>query len=290
VAAALAAGLKAGLRGVGRTDAQVTAAVVRRSGSSFRRGMAILPAERRRAMYAVYAFCRVVDDLADARIPAAERLAALADWRRRIGALAPDDGSPVVRELAWAVDRVGLPAAELHAVLDGMEADGADRVRIADDAAFDLYCRRVAGAVGVLSVRVFGAEGADGFALALGRTLQIVNVLRDVDADAAMDRVYVPLSRLGTDGPASDLLARPAFAEACGRLAQEAAAGFVAAEAELRTLDRARLRPAILMMAAYRRLFEKMAARGWDDRRTARLTLRDKLAIAVQRTAAVPRG
>lgn len=289
-AAALGAGVEAWLVGLGRSDAQVTASVVRRSGSSFRRGMAILPAERRRGMYAVYAFCRVVDDLADARIPAAERLAALGDWRRRITALSGDDGSPVVRELAWAADRFALPVAELHAVLDGMETDGADRVRIADDAAFDLYCRRVAGAVGVLSVRVFGAEGADGFALALGRTLQIVNVLRDVDADAAMDRVYVPLSRLGPDGPAADLLARPAFADACARLAQEAAEGFHAAEAELRTLDRARLRPAILMMAAYRRLFEKMAACGWTDRRAARLTLRDKLAIAMQRTAAVPRG
>jgi phytoene synthase len=289
-AAALAAGLTAWLAGAGRTDAQVTAAVVRRSGSSFRRGMAILPAERRRGMYAVYAFCRVVDDLADARIPAAERLSALADWRRRIAALSPDDPSPVVRELAWAAGRFDLPVAEFDAVLDGMETDGADRVRIADDAAFDLYCRRVAGAVGVLSVRVFGAAGADGFALALGRTLQIVNVLRDVDADAAMDRVYVPLSRLGTDGAAADLLARPAFADACARLAQEAAEGFRAAEGELLTLDRARLRPAVLMMAAYRRLFEKMAARGWTDRRAARLTLRDKLAIAMQRTAAVPRG
>jgi phytoene synthase len=115
-------------------------------------------------------------------------------------------------------------------------------------------------------------------------------VLRDVDADAAMDRVYMPLSRLGTDGAAADLLARPAFADACARLAQEAAEGFRAAEGELLTLDRARLRPAVLMMAAYRRLFEKMAARGWTDRRAARLTLRDKLAIAMQRTAAVPRG
>jgi hydroxysqualene synthase len=281
VAKGLAAGIVAGIVRGGRSDARVTAAVVARSGSSFRRGMAVLPAERRRAMYAVYAFCRVVDDLADARIPATERLAALADWRRRIATPAPHPLSPVERELAWAVERFDLPIAELHAVLDGMETDGADRVRVADDAAFDQYCRRVAGAVGVLSVRVFGAPEADAFALSLGRTLQIVNVLRDVDADAAMDRVYVPLSRIGADGSAADLLARPAFADACDRLAQSAAAGFAAADRELRDLDRAKLRPAILMMAAYRRLFARMAERGWSDRRATRLTLRDKVAIAV---------
>ena len=254
-------------------DPEATRAVVAASGSSFRLGMACLDRERRRAIHAVYAFCRLIDDIADGAAPPEEKRAALGAWRREIDALPAGASTPIGRELARAMAAHDLPIAELHALLDGMEQDCADRVRIADDAAFDLYCRRVAGAVGVLSVRIFGASEAEDFALSLGRTLQIVNVLRDVDEDAALDRVYVPLSRLGgRDGPADALVATPRFVSVCADLAREAQDGFDRADAMLAGLDRRRLKPAILMMEGYRALLGDLRRRGFE-RRGARLRI-----------------
>ncbi|MCC5976923.1 MAG: squalene/phytoene synthase family protein [Salinarimonas sp.] len=263
----------------------ITGRIVAASGSSFRIGMAALPGERRRAIHAVYAFCRVIDDIADGCAPVAEKRAFLATWRAEIDALPDAPQTAIGRELARAMRAHDLPRAEFHALLDGMEADAQPRVRIEDDAAFALYCRRVAGAVGVLSIHIFGAPQARDFAITLGHTLQTVNVLRDVADDAAMERVYVPLSRLAAlglaDAPAETLIRDPRFAEVCEALAQEAQAGFVEVDAMLAGLDRARLKPAILMMEGYRKLFDRMQARGFTQPgERLRLGWRDKLALA----------
>jgi hydroxysqualene synthase len=264
-------------------DQALTRAAVGRSGSSFKLGMASLTGERRRAINAVYAFCRVIDDIADGAAPLEEKRRALAGWRREVETINERSPTPIGRELAWARERFALPVAELHALLDGMETDAEPQVRIADDAALDLYCRRVAGAVGVLSIHIFGVPGATDFALGLGRTLQLVNVLRDVDEDAAIERVYVPLSRLRNapaTAPAAELVRHPDFAAACSALADEAAAGFAAAERALATLDRRRLLPAVLMMEAYRTMFDRLRAQGWRDRGSRpRLTRADKLRL-----------
>ena len=145
-----------------------------------------------------------------------------------------------------------------------------------DDEGLEAYGRRVAGSVGLLSIRIFGAPDARDFALELGRTLQLVNILRDIDEDAALDRIYVPLSRLAKlgieDGPAPVLVGDPRFARACEVLAEEAKEGFARARRALDHLDRATLKPAILMMEGYRRIFDRLQTRGWTERR-GRLTL-----------------
>ena len=268
----------------GSRDVAVTRAAVGRSGSSFKLGMASLSGERRRAINAVYAYCRVIDDVADGAAPIEEKRRAIAGWRQAVDRLSERSPTAIGRELWRAYDQFGIPVPELHALLDGMETDAAPQVRIADDAALDLYCRRVAGAVGVLSIHIFGAPQATDFALSLGRTLQVVNVLRDVDEDAAIGRVYIPLSRLRGASPdmgAADLVRHPDFARACADLAEEAALGFAAAERSLAQLDRRRLKPAILMMEAYRTMFDRLRARGWSERGSrARLTKADKLRLA----------
>ncbi|MGY6568489.1 MAG: squalene/phytoene synthase family protein [Salinarimonas sp.] len=271
----------------------ITRRIVAASGSSFRIGMAALPGERRRAIHAVYAFCRVIDDIADGCAPVAEKRVFLEAWRREIDALPDQPTTAIGRELARAMRAHDLPREEFHVLLDGMEADARPRVRIADDAGFDLYCRRVAGAVGVLSIRIFGAPDAHDFALTLGRTLQIVNVLRDVADDAAMERVYVPLSRLEAlglgDAPARDLIRDPRFAKVCAELADEAEAGFAQVDVMLEGLDRARLKPAILMMEGYRVLFARMRARGFaSNGPRLRLGWRDKLTLAGKALRRVP--
>jgi len=269
-AADAAAAVARGLFGA-PSDAAVVRARVAAAGSSFALGMAALPAERRRAQYALYAFCRAVDDIADAPLPEAEKRCLLAAWRRRLA----EPECALSREFARAATRFALPRAEAEALLDGMETDCTPALRIPDDAAFTLYCRQVAGSVGVMSVRIFGAPEAEGFGLALGRTLQIVNVLRDLDEDAARDRVYLPRDLLLAHGvpeelaagPAQRLLADPRAAAAARDLAARAEAGFAEAEAMLRHLDPRPLLPARIMLWAYRRLLARLQARGFHPPR-----------------------
>ncbi|HYF07500.1 MAG TPA: squalene/phytoene synthase family protein [Acetobacteraceae bacterium] len=267
---------------LGASDAAIVRARVGRAGSSFARGMRALGAGRRRALWAVYAFCRAVDDIADATMPDDEKHRALAACEAKLAT--PD--CALSRELARAREAHALPAAECQAMIAGMRADSAPRVRIADGAALDLYCRRVAGSVGAMAVRIFGAPEAEGFGLSLGRTLQLVNILRDLDEDAARERVYLPLDRLAAqgvaDGPAAAMLAHPGFAAVARSLAAEAEAGFANAEAELRGLNTRALQPARIMMWGYRRLLDRLIARGFTPPRPRpRLTRGEKLRMAL---------
>jgi phytoene synthase len=266
----------------GPHDRDLVASRVRRAGSSFAAGMATLQGERRRALWAVYAFCRAVDDIADGAMPEAEKRGFLAAWRGKLAA--PD--CALSRELALAARGFDLPRAECEAMVAGMETDAADHLRLPDEAALDLYCRQVAGSVGALSVRIFGAPGAEAWGLALGHTFQLTNILRDVDEDAARERVYIPRTLLDAagipPGPARAIVAHPAFPAICERLAERAAEGFARAEAELPRHDVRALHPARVMMFGYRRILEILRARGWAGARPrARLSPREKLGMAV---------
>lgn len=262
-------------------NAAVVRARVDRAGSSFGRGMAVLKGERRRALYAVYGFCRAVDDIADGAMPEAEKRRLLAAWRGKL--VQPD--CALSAELAWARAGFALPLAECVAMIDGMETDATPGLRLADEAALDAYCRRVAGSVGAMAVRIFGAPGAEQFGLALGRTFQLVNIVRDVDEDAAIDRVYVPASLLARHDvpPAtpSAIVAHPNFSLCCEDLAARAAAGFARAELELREHDAQAMKPARIMMWGYRRLLDRMLATGFaHPRQRPRLTRAEKLRMA----------
>jgi squalene synthase HpnC len=264
------------------SDAAVVRARVARARSSFARGMRVLKGERRRALFAVYGFCRAVDDIADAAMPLPEKRRFLAEWRAKLAT--PD--CALSAELAWACDAFALPRAECEAMVAGMETDAEGRVRIADEAALDLYCRRVAGSVGALAVRIFGAPGAEGWGLALGRTFQLVNILRDAEEDAALDRVYVPRSLLDAQGVTTDdaraIVAHPGFAACCDALARQALEGFARAEAELPRHDARALKPARVMMWGYRRLLDRMLAQGFGAPRSrARLTRGEKFRMAL---------
>jgi phytoene synthase len=268
-------------------DLSVTRGIVARSSSSFRLGMACLAQERRRAIHALYAFCRVVDDAADCSAPMAERRRFVERWREELMPRTATPRTPVGRELSWALERFELPAAELHLLLDGLAADAADRVRIPDEAALEQYCRAVAGTVGLLSIRIFGATDAEEFALRLARALQLVNVLRDIDEDAARDRVYVPasvLSALGiADGHGREVVGHCRFGQAWAALVAQAEAAFGSAEQALAGLDRHALRPALLMRASYLPLLGKLKAQGWQQGRPRlRLGPVDRIRLAGQ--------
>ena len=188
----------------------------RAGGSSFYLAMRILGREQREAMFEIYSFCRAVDDIADSDAPHAQRLEGLLVWRKNIDSLYSGSIPPKLGGLARAIARYALRKDDFLAVIDGVEMDARADIRAPSFDELDLYCDRVASAVGRLSVRIFGMDDADGVALAyhLGRALQLTNILRDIDEDAAIGRLYLPQEALRKAGitssdPAS-VVARPA--------------------------------------------------------------------------------
>ena len=154
-------------------------------------------------LYAVYAFCREVDDIADGERRVEHKLAALADWREEIDALY--GGRPqhlVARALREPALRYDLRRQDFLAIIDGMEMDAREHIRAPDLATLDLYCGRVASAVGHLSVHVFGdsSDAAHAVAESLGRALQLTNILRDLAEDATRHRLYLPREILDRHG------------------------------------------------------------------------------------------
>ena len=265
--------------------------MVAHSGSSFSWAMRSLPLRQRRAMYAIYAFCRAVDDIADGNDGPAAKTEALQRWRLSIDELFAGGAShPVIRALSVAVAEYGLARTDLLAVIEGMEMDAALRVRMSDDQHLARYCDRVAGAVGRLSNCVFGLvpPQSDHLARVLGEAFQITNILRDLDEDAALDRLYLPLSRLSTagfanaDAHAMTLLADPAIAAVCVDLAELARRRFAEAAALLSTLDPAKTRAPRLMMVVYQRKFEHLLARGWVSRPPVSRPLWEKAWLAIR--------
>src|SRR5208282_1445128 len=160
--------------------------------------MRILPRAQREAMFEIYSFCRAVDDIADDPGPREPRREQLARWRSDIDAVYCKAPPPQLGGLAQAVRTFDLQRVDFIAIIDGMEMDVVADIRAPDRATLDLYCDRVACAVGRLSVRVFGMQPDAGIALAhhLGRALQLTNVLRDLDEDAALGRLYLPREAL----------------------------------------------------------------------------------------------
>ncbi|MBI4185188.1 MAG: presqualene diphosphate synthase HpnD [Proteobacteria bacterium] len=270
-------------------------AAASRARSSFAWAMRTLPRARRAALYAIYAFCREIDDVADGPASAAEKLARLADWRAELARLfAGEPRRPETQALAGPVAAFALPRAEFEAIIDGLEMDARGEMVRPCEAALRLYCRRVAGAVGLLSLPVFGCKGGEAraFALALGEALQLTNILRDLEEDAAMGRLYLPeevlaAAGIGPGGPA-EVLAHARLAAACEALAARAERCFAAAEDRCRESARVHggfrpLRPAIVMMAVYRRLLARVRSRGWPAPAGAvRLGAAEKLWIALR--------
>lgn len=250
-------------------------AIVRRSGSSFRWGMRILPPPRRRAMYALYAFCRVIDDIADEPGDLSLRQARLDGWRAEVGRLYAGEPvtEPIARALAPAIRRYALPRAEFDALIDGMETDLQGRNVAPSMSALQLYCRRVAGAVGLLSVRCFGAHEpeADSMAIALGEALQLTNILRDLGEDAAEGRLYLPAELLERHGvTARDpeaVIDDPRLPAMCRDLAARARQRYGEAQALISRCDRRAMKPAILMMAGYRALLDRLEDADWREPR-----------------------
>lgn len=245
------------------------------SGSSFYAGMRVLPKPERAAMYAIYAFCREVDDIADdQRGDRADRAVALDQWRTDLDALYAGRDAGAAAFLAPAVRRFGLARADFEAVIDGMAMDVAEDICCPREAVLAAYCDRVACAVGRLSVRIFGMDAGPGLALAhhLGMALQLTNILRDVDEDAAIGRVYLPCEPIVAAGiriaTPAQVVADPRIDGVCRLLSARAQSHFADAQAILRAPQPGHLIAPKLMAGAYASLLRRMERAGWAPPRT----------------------
>ncbi|MBI2256742.1 MAG: presqualene diphosphate synthase HpnD [Proteobacteria bacterium] len=248
------------------------AAQVKASGTSFYAAMRLLPAARRDAMFAIYAFCREVDDIADEEAPQDDKQRRLAEWRAEIDRLyAGNPSGPISQALLKPMRDFKLRRDDFIAVIDGMEMDATDTIQAPDMATLDLYCDRVASAVGRLSVRAFGATEsiADDVAYHLGRALQLTNILRDIEEDAGRGRLYLPRDLLAKHGIVSPDLAairaHPSLPRVCRDLACMAKDHFAKADAAMRQCAKEPMRPARIMGAVYGALLDKLIAWDWRD-------------------------
>ena len=259
------------------------------SGSSFYAAMRILPRAQREAMFQIYTFCRYVDDIADSDGPREQRLAALQQWRDDIDALYRGHPPERLRDYAASVRTFGLRREDFLAVIDGMEMDIPADIRAPDDATLDLYCDRVASAVGRLSVRVFGLPEQDGILLAhhLGRALQLTNILRDIDEDATIGRLYLPregLLHAGiTNFDIAAVLANPALPRVCAPLVKRAQAHFAKSDEIMSRNSRRAVRAPRIMSKYYRTILDLLERRGFQSpRQPVRLSKAAKIAILIR--------
>ena len=259
------------------------------SGSSFYYSFRLLAPDRRRAITALYAFCREVDDVVDEVCDPNVARAKLAWWRDEVERIY--DGTPqhpVAIALRDAVQRYRLPKDHLLRVIDGMQMD-LEQARYATFADLEDYCDHVAGVVGLMSAEIFGYEDARtrDYARKLGVAFQLTNIIRDVGEDARRGRIYLPQEDLDRFGvAATDVLrahASPAFVELMRFEADRARGWYDDAIAALPARDRRSQRPGLAMAAIYRTLLDEIARDGFEvlDRRIALTPLR-KLWIATR--------
>lgn len=242
------------------------------SGSSFYYSFLFLPKERRRAITALYVYCREVDDAVDECSDAGVARTKLVWWRDEVKRIYTGKAQhPVARALADVVQKFGITEDLLMTVIDGMAMD-LEYNRYPDFDTLKTYCHRVAGVVGLMSARIFGYsdERTLDYAAELGLAFQLTNIIRDVGEDARRNRVYLPLDELAASGieasqivhVSASIQASDAFRQLMNRQVERAQATYDAAFAKLPATDRKPQLPGIIMAAIYRTLLDEIRADG----------------------------
>ena len=257
------------------------------SGSSFYYSFLFLPPERRRAITALYAFCREVDDVVDETSETQIAAAKLAWWRAELANLYRGNPQhPVTRALLPFIERYSLSKEHLNEIIDGMEMD-LKYNRYPDFATLQSYCYRVAGVVGLMAAQIFGYRDAATLRYAenLGTAFQLTNIIRDVGEDAQRNRVYLPLDELARFGvSAADIVhlrETDSFRKLIEFQIDRASEYYRRAFADLPRQDRKSQRPGLVMAAIYRTVLDEIRAGGCKvlNERTSLTPLR-KLWIA----------
>jgi len=252
--------------------------IVGASGTSFFWAMRLLPKERREAIFAVYGFCREVDDIVDEDGIDQDKRRELDNWRHAISRLyahgnpsANDENmAAILTVLSKAIKDYKLEEADFQAVIDGMEMDAHGPVAISDMASLELYCDKVASAVGRLCVPIFGQADAKGREVAnhLGQALQLTNIIRDVPEDAEINRLYLPqdlLAKYGMDQHSpldvAEHIDLPKVCAELGRLAEERYAKAITAMSVCKSEA---MRAPNVMMRVYYQNLKRLRAAQWQ--------------------------
>jgi len=244
--------------------------VVRKSRTTFYWAMRFLPTEQRNAMYAVYAFCREIDDIADLPGKKNEKLGRLTQWREEIESVySGSPKTPTSIALFEPIKKFHLSKSTFLSLIDGMEKDSEGQVRMLTFSDLESYCNCVACSVGRLSNQVFGVENSlvEPLAFSLGQALQLTNVLRDLYEDAERDRLYIPLDMISKFGiPIREpkrIIEHPNFPALCSEFIKTTKSRYQEATNLLAKCEVRKIRPAIIMMKNYQFLLEKLIQRGW---------------------------
>ncbi len=267
--------------------------ITRKSASNLALAFVLLPRPKRRAMSALYAFCREVDDVADEdTVPVEARRARLAEWREDIRRACDSQTTPqfpVNQELQPVIAEYGLPFGLFDELIQGVEMD-LDIKRYADYTALELYCYRVASVVGLLSIEIFGYQdpACRKYAVDLGKALQLTNILRDVRTDAERGRIYLPSAELQRFGVTEEEILSfrysPRYRALAESVAQRARHYYQAARQTLPDIDRSAMASAELMGSVYWRLLNKLEARGFATlgRKPTRLNKGQKVLLVLR--------
>jgi phytoene synthase len=271
---------------------QHSRALTQKSASNLALAFVLLPREKRDAMSALYAFCRAVDDVADEdSVPAARRREQLAAWRKDIRRACENQEPEFVlnQEFQPVIQKFKLPFALFDELIKGCETD-LDTMRYENYEPLELYCYRVASAVGLLSIEIFGYKNpaCHDYAVYLGQALQLTNILRDVKNDAARGRIYLPLAELKKFNVSEAEILDSKYSEnyfaLAGSVAARAKHFYQLARKTLPAEDRRSMVAAELMGSVYWRLLQKLEREKFNvfDPQCVKLSKQHKLALVIR--------
>ena len=251
--------------------------ITRREAKNFAYGIMVLPRPKRQAIAAIYAFARRVDDVADGELPPEQKRVQLEELR---AALDDDPADPVFVALSDARERFGIPREPLSALIDGGLQD-LEQSTYRDFAELRGYCEKVAGAVGLACVPVYGSSDTER-AMTLGVALQLINIIRDVDEDQQLGRVYLPQDELAACG-VEELALSPEFRELMAFEAERARAYLADGLLLLDSLDRRSALCVGTFAGLYRETLDRIEANGFDVfGEKTRLSAPRKLAVVAK--------
>ena len=262
--------------------------IVKKSGSSFYWGMKLLPEIKKRAMFSVYAFCRVVDDIADNSGTIKSKKTKLNDWKKKIDSIYNNNNKneSILKELKTSIETFNLEKTDFISIIDGMLMDVKKKIQFPSKTEFELYCERVAVAVGYLSIKIFGLSGYEGkkYAYSLGMAFQLTNIVRDFREDLDMGRCYIPRSKLkkyGIKGSLSNLDKTNKIQEVLQDILKDADKFFKKADKISKNLDKKKIIASELMKQFYKKIHKKMFNKNIDIEKKVRLNFFDKTFILI---------
>jgi len=262
--------------------------IVKNSGTSFYWGMKLLPEIEKRAMFSVYAFCRVVDDIADNYGTVNSKKIKLNNWKKKINGLYQKNkiNESILKELKTSIENFNLEKKDLISIIDGMLMDVKKKIQFPSKTEFELYCQRVAVAVGYLSIRIFGLTGNKGkkYAYYLGMAFQLTNIVRDFKEDLEIGRCYIPhvkLKKYGIKSNISNLEKTNKIQEVLQEILRDADDFFKKADELSINLDQKKIVASELMKEFYKKIHKKMFKKNINIEKKVKLNFFDKTLILI---------